>query len=355
MLPQGPHAPRHIVCILPDDAEMIRGPLMERPGLILRYAGRGLLLVAILFRSDLDIASSAELPAVRMTVTKTGNTWSYEVINGGTHPISIVSLFLEAPFEVSRSPPGWTVETDNCSTVAWRSTDEQPPFAHDIAPGTTMAGFAIRSKAKTSTPGQYVVQAWNLRNGTMGQAFRGQVSVPESLETHCAHDWSDTPAALPLPRRHSGGRGVHIRWIARAPSRVADPSRQGLVALWREGPLAGAVLRGRTDGYRHHPQLQRFRSCPSPRAAINRYLALVHAEALARGYAFDRSRLGRAGSAPRIPITDEQLQYEWTWLLSKLRRRSPAAYRRNLGVALPVAHPPFRVVPGPIAEWEHAQ
>jgi len=33
----------------------------------------------------------------------------------------------------------------------------------------------------------------------------------------------------------------------------------GLVALWREGLLARAVLRGRTRGYRHHPQLERFR------------------------------------------------------------------------------------------------
>ncbi len=29
---------------------------------------------------------------------------------------------------------------------------------------------------------------------------------------------------------------------------------RGLVALWREGLLARAVLRGRTRGYRHHPQ-----------------------------------------------------------------------------------------------------
>ena len=47
----------------------------------------------------------------------------------------------------------------------------------------------------------------------------------------------------------------------------------GLVALWREGLLARAVLRGKTRGYRHHPQLERFRCHASPRSAINRYLA----------------------------------------------------------------------------------
>ena len=38
---------------------------------------------------------------------------------------------------------------------------------------------------------------------------------------------------------------------------------RGLVALWREALLAQAVLRGRTNGYVHHPQLQRFRTQPS--------------------------------------------------------------------------------------------
>lgn len=127
---------------------------------------------------------------------------------------------------------------------------------------------------------------------------------------------------------------------------------QGLVALWREALLAREVLRGRTVGYRHHPQLARFRECPSPRLAINRYLALVHAEAQGRGYAFDRTKLGRPVPAPRIRVTDGQRDYEWDWLLGKLRTRAPAVYRRHRDVAVPAVHPQFRVVPGPVAEWE---
>ena len=130
---------------------------------------------------------------------------------------------------------------------------------------------------------------------------------------------------------------------------------QGLVALWREALLAREVLRGRTRGYRQHPQLTRFRSCASPRTAINRYLAVVYAEALARGYAFDRSKLGRIGSAQRILVTDGQSQYEWLWLLNKLRQRSASVYRRHLEVSRPAVHPLFRVVPGPVAEWENVR
>ena len=40
-----------------------------------------------------------------------------------------------------------------------------------------------------------------------------------------------------------------------------DP--KGLVALWREALLAQAVLKGGTAGYRHHPQLLRFKPMPT--------------------------------------------------------------------------------------------
>jgi hypothetical protein len=130
---------------------------------------------------------------------------------------------------------------------------------------------------------------------------------------------------------------------------------QGLVALWREALLARAVLRGHTVGYRLHPQLKRFRSSPSPRTAINRYLALVYAEALSRDYAFDRSKLGPVGAPQHILVTDGQLQYEWRWLLGKLKRRSPSVYRQHLEVSRPAVHSLFRVVSGPIADWEHVE
>jgi hypothetical protein len=130
---------------------------------------------------------------------------------------------------------------------------------------------------------------------------------------------------------------------------------QGLVALWREALLAREVLRGRTVGYRRHPQLARFRACPSPRSAINRYLTLVHAEAESRGYHFDRSKLGRVMSEQIIAVTEGQLRYEWSWLLEKLRRRSHSVYRNHLAVSRPAAHPLFEIVPGPTAEWENVQ
>jgi len=129
-----------------------------------------------------------------------------------------------------------------------------------------------------------------------------------------------------------------------------DP--QGLVALWRETLLARAVLRGRTRGYRSHPQLLRFRAAPSPIRAIDTYLAEVYEESLKRGYQFDRRKLGRAGIVPRLTEGRGQLVYEWSHLRRKLRRRNPA-WLRSLGdVQRPRAHPLFRISAGPVAVWE---
>jgi len=128
--------------------------------------------------------------------------------------------------------------------------------------------------------------------------------------------------------------------------------RQGLLALWREALLARAVLCGRTRGYRHHPQLERFRLHPSPRAAICAYLGVIHDEALRRGYAFDRRKAGPQKTVVPIPVTRGQLAYEWRHLLGKLAERSPADHRRLRCLASPACHPLMRRRRGGIEPWE---
>lgn len=133
--------------------------------------------------------------------------------------------------------------------------------------------------------------------------------------------------------------------------RYLDP--QGLVALWREALLARAVLRGETRGYRSHPQLERFRKHAAPLTAIGAYLHVVHAEALARGYSFDASKLTRVRSCAPIPVTAGQLQHEWDHLLAKLAVRNPALHERwRSQPAPPECHPLFRPCAGTIAAWE---
>src|SRR5664279_1026926 len=88
---------------------------------------------------------------------------------------------------------------------------------------------------------------------------------------------------------------------------------KGLVALWREGLLAKAVLSGETKGYRNHPQLARFKASLDPVTYIAAYLKEVHIESLRRGYHFDDDEKKIGGTALMIPltVTEGQIEYEW--------------------------------------------
>jgi hypothetical protein len=127
---------------------------------------------------------------------------------------------------------------------------------------------------------------------------------------------------------------------------------KGLVALWREALLAQKVLRGKTKGYRHHPQLIRFQAHAKPVAAVAAFLKAVHAEATRRDYDFDGSKIGRSPKKIRLQETNGQLLYEWTHLCRKLKARSPHVLAAHKNVSAPDPHPIFRLIRGEIREWE---
>jgi hypothetical protein len=127
---------------------------------------------------------------------------------------------------------------------------------------------------------------------------------------------------------------------------------RGLVALWREGLLAQKVLAGATKGYRHHPQLRRFRGQPDASAAIAAYLHAVQQEAERRDYRFDAAKIGRRAAGLRMTVTRGQLLHELAHLRAKLALRDPAALQRIAGMDAPEPHPLFDVVPGKAEDWE---
>ncbi len=127
---------------------------------------------------------------------------------------------------------------------------------------------------------------------------------------------------------------------------------KGLVALWRETLLAKHVLEGRTKGYTMHPQLTRFKAAKDPEQAIHAYLAVVHAEATARGYRFDPTKFDpRAKHAP-LSVNDGQLAYETKHLLNKLSVRDPERFLQVKKLRTLAVHPLFKVVKGGVEEWE---
>lgn len=127
---------------------------------------------------------------------------------------------------------------------------------------------------------------------------------------------------------------------------------RGLVAWWREGLLAQAVLSGQTKGYRHHPQLKRFLETPAPADYLSTYLTAVLEESRRRGFRFDGGKLGRALEVPPLTVTRGQLDYEWAHLLAKVQRRAPEWFTEVSAVTAPEPHPLFRVVEGGVAPWE---
>ena len=129
-----------------------------------------------------------------------------------------------------------------------------------------------------------------------------------------------------------------------------DP--KGLVALWREALLAQAVLRGVTKGYRHHPQLERFRAHTSPPGFLAEYLRAVHAESVHRGYRFDARRIAPERAVGRIDVPRGQMEYEWEHLRRKLDARAPDWRDTVMRTASALPHPLFRVVAGGVADWE---
>jgi hypothetical protein len=130
---------------------------------------------------------------------------------------------------------------------------------------------------------------------------------------------------------------------------------QGLVAAWREGLLAQKVLTGNTSGYRHHPQLTRFRAQPEPLAAIAAFLRGLTEEAQRRGYHFDAAKIYQSVCLGQIEETNGQLLYEWSHLRAKLRLRSQRFYRACYDIRIPDPHPLFRIVPGAAREWERVK
>ena len=127
---------------------------------------------------------------------------------------------------------------------------------------------------------------------------------------------------------------------------------RGLVALWREGLLAKAVLEGKTKGYKQHPQLVRFRETDAPAAAINKYLEGVYDEACRRGFNFNPEKIDLCGPQVSMAVNKGQLRFETQHLLIKLKKRDPGLFGELRNTSMCEPHPIFTVVEGGIAIWE---
>ena len=131
--------------------------------------------------------------------------------------------------------------------------------------------------------------------------------------------------------------------------------RQGLLAVWREGLLAKKVLEGRTEGYKNHPQLTRFKEQEKPADHISSYLHSVYEEAVCRGYKFNLEKAGRLKKNLKdIKVSSGQIEYEFAHLLKKLAKRDKGRYNDLKGLVKLIPHPSFKIRKGGIESWEKA-
>ncbi len=127
---------------------------------------------------------------------------------------------------------------------------------------------------------------------------------------------------------------------------------KGLVALWRETLLAKKVLNGQTKGYKHHPQLQRFKALAEPTDAINYYLSEVWTEAKRRNYKFDQTKFKLSTSIIFIPVTTQQLEFETEHLKKKFQKRDTVRFEKYKNYFVFDVHPLFTLIKGKIEPWE---
>jgi len=127
---------------------------------------------------------------------------------------------------------------------------------------------------------------------------------------------------------------------------------KGIVAAWREGLLAKRVLSGKTRGYKNHPQLRRFYESKTPLGFINSYLFEIFKESENRRYSFDKGKLEPKPIEGKIPVTLDQIRYEFGLLKEKARKRDSGWHDKIAGIKQPEPNPIFKIVPGPVENWE---
>jgi len=127
---------------------------------------------------------------------------------------------------------------------------------------------------------------------------------------------------------------------------------KGFVALWRESLLAKHVLEGKTEGYKYHPQLNRFKSSGNAVDCINQYLTAVYENSLERGYNFNKNKINPYFISTKLTVTDKQLKFEMNHLLKKLEKRDPELFHKLSHLVKIDVHPLFIIIDGEIEEWE---
>lgn len=119
--------------------------------------------VALIVFSAATIRADALLVEVTVN-TNTPGVWAYTIFNneasGSPYYIASFTVPILAPVTVLETPDNWVYSTDSNSYVTWYS-NLGPPYDSDIAPGSFLSGFLIRSDGASSHTVGATVWTWD--------------------------------------------------------------------------------------------------------------------------------------------------------------------------------------------------
>jgi len=117
-----------------------------------------------------------------VAVAQNGTNFNYTLFNddptGSQFFLSNFHLEVNAPFAVSSTPSGWDFVTDQFSYVDWYCTNSVSPYLNDVAPGASLAGFALRSVATNAESLGYTLISWQPGATNSGPAIQRFVLAP---------------------------------------------------------------------------------------------------------------------------------------------------------------------------------
>lgn len=120
-----------------------------------------------------------------VTVSPGPSTWSYTLFNNDplSSPdfISSFSLSVNAPITVTGTPTGWDFSTDHATFIFWFNADPEFPYPNDVAPGSSLAGFALISSATSSQLLTYGLAGWDHSLDEPGPTVAGTVLAPSLI------------------------------------------------------------------------------------------------------------------------------------------------------------------------------
>lgn len=113
------------------------------------------------------------------------STWNYTICNDEPESsqqfLAGFSLTIAAPVTVTGTPPGWIVETDNSTYVAWFAADEGLPYPNQVRPGSSLDGFQIQSSTTLSESTPYLLSSWRQDTDTGGLVAPDVVVTPRRM------------------------------------------------------------------------------------------------------------------------------------------------------------------------------